>query len=187
MTCIIGLEYPGGVILAGDSFAGGASDTGSVQDTTATPKVFRVGDYGFGFTSSFRMGDLLRYHLELPPIGSMPEQCVHRHVVTTVIPAIRECLKVGGYAGNATGGQEQGGNFLLAVRGCVFEVQPEYSVMRFRNGYAVVGAGCYVAMGALAATSPKMDAKKRVKTAMLAAEKHCPFVKAPFSMLDIKA
>ncbi len=187
MTCIVGLEYPGGVILGSDSFAGGASENGSVQDSTAVPKVFRVGDYGLGFTSSFRMGDLLRYSLELPLVGSMPESCIHRHVVTVAIPAIRACLKEGGYAGQVTGGQEQGGNFILAVRGCVFEVQPEYSVMRYRNGYASVGAGCYLAMGALAVTSPRMDARKRVKAALAAAEKHNPFVKAPFALLDIKA
>ena len=187
MTCIIGLEYSGGVILGGDSFAGGASETGSVQDSTAIPKVFRVGDYGFGFTSSFRMGDLLRYNLELPTMGALPESCIHRHIVTAVIPAIRECLKNGGYAGQLTGGQEQGGSFLLAARGCIFEVQPEYSVIRYQHGYASVGAGCYLAMGALAATSPKMDPRKRVKMALTVAEKHSPFVKAPFHIIDVKS
>ena len=89
MTCIVGVEHAGGVVVGGDS---NYSD-GSTQGLLAGAKVFRRGGYVFGVAGSARVADLLRYQLSLPPA---PTVKVHRYLVTKVVPAIRATLKRGG-------------------------------------------------------------------------------------------
>lgn len=62
MTCIVGMVEGGRVWIGGDS-AGVAELELTVR---ADEKVFTNGPYVFGFTSSFRMGQLLRYKLKPP-------------------------------------------------------------------------------------------------------------------------
>jgi 20S proteasome alpha/beta subunit len=55
MTCIVGIVHEGKVYLGADS-------AGSTNDFIATrkePKAFKINNFGFAYTSSFRMGDLL--------------------------------------------------------------------------------------------------------------------------------
>ena len=62
MTCIVGLVHEGVVYIGGDS-AGVARLSLTVR---ADEKVFRNSDFLMGFTTSFRMGQLLRYSLKPP-------------------------------------------------------------------------------------------------------------------------
>ena len=56
MTCIAGLVHDETVYLAGDS----AGTSGWNLTVRADPKVFANDSYVMGFTTSFRMGQLLR-------------------------------------------------------------------------------------------------------------------------------
>lgn len=175
MTCIVGIEHEGGALLAADSMS---SDYYSA-DISTVPKLLRVGDYVFGFTSSWRMGDLLRYHVAFRPA---PQRNLHRHVVTHVIPGIRECFKQGGFATQKEGA-EVGGEFLIAVRDTVFRVSPDYMVGRSAHGYDSVGSGAKTALGALSATDG-MEPKARAKAALAAAEKHTCHVRRPWRLME---
>jgi ATP-dependent protease HslVU (ClpYQ) peptidase subunit len=62
MTCIVGFRQGGKVIVGGDS----AGISGWDVTVRADPKVFVAGDYVMGFTSSFRLGQLLQFRLKLP-------------------------------------------------------------------------------------------------------------------------
>ena len=64
MTCIVGLVHADGVTIGADS-AGCDGAWGIV--TRADTKLFHNGPFLFGFTSSFRMGQLLRYAFKPPP------------------------------------------------------------------------------------------------------------------------
>ena len=175
MTCIVGIEHVGGALLTADSMS---SDYYSA-DISTVPKLIRVGDYVFGFTSSWRMGDLLRYNVS---IQSAPRRDLHRHIVTHVIPAVRESFKQGGFATQKEGA-EVGGEFSIAVRDHVFRVSPDYMFGRSAHGYDSVGSGAKTALGALAVT-PGMDPKARAKAALLAAEKHTCHVRRPWRLMS---
>lgn len=176
MTCIVGIETDRGVLLGADSMAGDAAYWGA--DTHTTPKLFRVGPYVFGFTTSFRMGDLLRYHLTLP---MPPKTRLHRHMVIAVVPAVRACLKEGGFA-TTKEGAEVGGDFLVGVRGELYQVSSNYMVSRSANGYAAVGCGQFVASGALFATEGQ-EPRARVRRALEAAQHHNMGVRGPWRFL----
>ena len=60
MTCIVGLEHDGKVYMGGDSAAVGGMDV----YPSRIPKVFQAGRYLIGYTTSFRMGQLLQYGLD---------------------------------------------------------------------------------------------------------------------------
>ena len=177
MTCIIGIETDDGVILAGDSMAGDPSYYSA--DSLDIPKLFRVGAHVLGFTTSFRMGDLLRYHLALP---NPPRSNLHRYMVTTVIPAVRTCLKDGGFA-TTKDGAEVGGDFLIGVSGRLFRVSSNYMVARSANGYAAIGCGEFVAVGAMFAASD-LAPRARLRIALEAAEHHNMGVRRPWRFLS---
>ena len=175
MTCIVGIEHKDGVLLAADSM----SSNHYSADVASVAKLFRVGQHGFGFTSSWRMGDLLRYHLALP---DPPAKDLHRHLVTVAIPAIRACLKEGGFA-TVNNGVETGGSFLIAVRGQLFTIDTDFQVARSSHKYDAVGSGSLAALGALSATIGG-DPRARATAALVAAEKHTCHVRRPWRFLS---
>ena len=114
MTCIVGIEHDGGVIIGGDS----AGLSGWSKTIRADQKVFTVGPYAMGFTTSFRMGQLLRYSLDVPAPDTWD---IDKFIATTFIDAVRATLKAGGWA-KTDGPQEQGGDFLVGVSGRLYAI-----------------------------------------------------------------
>jgi hypothetical protein len=62
MTAVVGLVHNGTVHLGGDS----AAPQGWDLIVRADPKVFTVGPYAIGFTTSWRMGQVLRWSFKPP-------------------------------------------------------------------------------------------------------------------------
>ena len=172
MTCIVGLVHKGAVYVGGDS--AGVADLDLTM--RADEKVFRSGPFVMGFTSSFRMGQLLRYKLRIPEHD--PRQDDDTYMVTAFIDAVRECLKDGGWASKSNE-RESGGTFVVGYRGKLFVVYDDYQVERSMDGYSAVGCGAQIAHGALYATRG-LDPRKRVRIALAAAEHHSAGVRAPF-------
>lgn len=178
MTAIVGLVQGGSVYIGGDS-AGANSWQLRIRSDT---KVFRNGPYLMGFTTSFRMGQLIRYGLTPPK----PKGNLERFMATTFIDAIRDCLKTGGWARKESE-REEGGTFLVGVAGRLFTVESDYQVGENVDGYAAVGSGDDAAMGALYATAhTDLGPRKRVRLALAAAERFSSGVRAPFICLRLK-
>src|SRR5919109_4864584 len=90
MTAIVGLADESKVWIGGDS----AGVAGLSLTVRADEKVFRRGEWVFGFTGSFRAGQLLRYSLNVPE----PRGDLAKFLATEFIDAVRYCLKGGGVA-----------------------------------------------------------------------------------------
>jgi ATP-dependent protease HslVU (ClpYQ) peptidase subunit len=174
VTCIVGFVEGDTVWMGGDS-AGVAGLTLTVR---ADAKVFRNGPMLFGFTTSFRMGQLLRYALKVPDHDPRVE--VDKFMATTFIDAVRECLKSNGWASKRHE-SEEGGTFLVAYRSQLFQVESDYQVGRHWDGYAAVGCGQDVAHGALFASPHRLGAD-RIELALEAAERHSAGVRRPFTI-----
>jgi hypothetical protein len=132
MTAIVGLVANGSVYIGGDS-AGSNTWQMSIRSDA---KVFRNGPYLMGFTTSFRMGQLIRYGLAAPK----PEGDLDQFMATSFIDAVRDCLKAGGWA-RKENDREEGGTFLVGVHGRLFTVHEDYQVAQTADGYAAVGSG----------------------------------------------
>jgi hypothetical protein len=177
VTCIVGLVAGGVVHMGGDSACVGGLSLWSRSDA----KVFSNGGFLFGFTSSFRMGQLLRYALR-PPKRHADED-VMKFMVTELVPAVRQCLKDGGFASRDSE-RESGGTFLVGYAGRLFRVCDDYQVGECADGYDACGCGEEFARGAMFATKGKPPAE-RITTALEAAAAHSAGVRAPFVLESI--
>ena len=180
MTCIVGLVDRGDVYIGADS-AGVAEYDLMIR---ADEKVFRKGEFVFGFTSSFRMGQLLRYKFEPP--DHPQRMSIYEYMVARFIDAVRECLKTGGYQ-KIKDNVDTGGFFLVGYRGCLFRVESDYQVGRTKIPFDAVGCGAPYALGALFASSAYSGPRTRILKAIKAAESFCTAVRGPFKILKCSA
>jgi hypothetical protein len=177
MTCIVGFQTPTGVIIGGDS-AGSNEHHISVR---ADAKVFERGPFLYGITSSFRMGNLLRYAFDPPE--ALASESVEQYMHTRWLDALRRCFKDGGYA-RTHEGQESGGFFLVGYRGRLFCVESDYQLAQGADPFAAVGSGMYYALGCLHAfVGSNVEPVHRVERALQAAAYFDPFVRAPFVLI----
>jgi len=179
MTAIVGVVHEGTVVLGGDS----AGVSGYALTVRADPKVFTNGDFAFGFTSSFRMGDLLRYAFTPPTLHT--DDDLDRYMRTTFIDAVRACLREAGWT-KTDAGREEGGTFLVGVRGHLYRVDSDFQVGEAADGFDAVGCGAEVALGALHATSGQPP-EDRLQAALAAAERMSAGVRGPFTLVALEA
>lgn len=148
----------------------------------ADPKVFWNGDFLIGFTSSFRMGQVLEFD------WTPPERPEHAddftYLVRDVVKSLRTVLQAAGYARN-TSGEESGGTFLLAYRARLYVIHDDFQVSSPASGYAAVGCGAQIACGSLCSTLAvtSLPPEEHVRLALQAAETHSAGVRGPFITL----
>jgi len=180
MTCVVGYKYNGDVWMGADS--AGTNDWFQ-QTIRADTKVFSSGPMLFGFTTSFRMGQLLRYSLIIPE--QLPRQSDFEYLCTSFITSVRHCLSVNGYA-KIINNEEQGGNFLLGYKGELYEVQSDYQISQSVLPYSAIGCGEDFALGAIDILySNKATQKPEVliTRALEAASKYSAGVAEPFVIM----
>lgn len=174
MTCIAGLVHNGRVWMGGDS----ASVAGWDLTIRTDSKVFIKGPCLIGFTTSWRMGQLLRYRFTPPE--HPPGMDDHEYMSTLWIDAVRETLKAGGFA-RKDNEVEHGGVFLVGYRGRLFKVDSDYQVGEAFLGFDAVGCGDQAARGALYATrNIGLSPYDRLEMALDAAEQLSAGVRRPF-------
>lgn len=180
MTCIVGIETKDGVWMGGDSAAVGNLD----MYRTKLRKVFQNGPFLIGYTSSFRMGQLLQYHLQ---IGlQQDDQKNIAYLITKFIPAVRECLREGGYMW-LENNRETGGSFLVGYRGKIYEVASDFQVNSSQDGFMAIGCGDDYALGSLRTSKYiPTSAEWRLQKALEVAAHFSGGVCAPFYVLGME-
>ena len=177
MTVIVGLVDNGTIYMGGDS----AGIAGLSKTIRADEKVFRNGKMLFGFTTSFRMGQLLRYKFS-PPEQTIIGQDDMSYMCCSFIDAVRQC-----FSGNGFGDKEatNGGTFLVGFNGVLYRIDSDHQVGISTAGYEAVGCGADLALGALHATVG-FPPEIRVKRALEAAAAFSAGVSAPFTILKLE-
>lgn len=178
MTVVVGCVEKEVVWMGADS----AGSQGWEIVIREDPKIFRKGEFLIGFTDSYRMGQILRYSLEIPAI---PEGCeLFDYMCLHFIHSVRGCLKGGGFA-RKENEAESGGTFMVGVRGRLFTVYQDYQVGENKMTYAAIGCGRELALGAMCSLGnlpekirPRI--KQRITMALLAAEQWSSGVRGPF-------
>jgi hypothetical protein len=116
MTCIVGLTDNGKIYIGGDS----AGVAGLSITIRADEKVFTNGPFIMGFTSSFRMGQILRYKFKCPVQNT--DQTDMEYMVTTFIDSVRECFSKNGYGKISERETNIGGTFLVGYNGTLYNI-----------------------------------------------------------------
>lgn len=180
MTCIVGVVDDGGRVWIGGDRA--AVDDWHCVVHVAQPKVFQRAGILFGYTSSFRMGQLLQHRLDIPERKS--GQPVDEFMSVDFADAVRACLKDGGYT-KIENSRETIGRFLVGIEGALYFFDDDYNVHRTIEGYSAAGSGAIAALGSLH-TSALLNKppKERLLWALSAAATHIATVRGPFDIIS---
>lgn len=181
MTCIAAIGDGEKVWLGGDA----AAVSGYSVHTRAEPKVFIKNKVVFGFTSSFRMGQLLQYRLEVPIHTNT--QSVEDYLHIYLLDEIRKTLKDGGYA-SVSNNREEIGTFIIGYLGHIYHVDSDFQIGRPDKNYHAVGAGLDLALGSLYTTDilhSKLTPEQRINIALSAAAEFSSVVRPPFTVVTV--
>lgn len=175
MTCIVGLEYDGKVYMGGDS----AAVANSNLQLSNTPKVFKKQKLLIGYTWSFRMGQIIQYAKAFPKIKEYPDN--YEYLVKSFVPFIRGLFKEAGWL-KIENSRDEGGQFLIGIRGQLFEINSDFSVLKMIDDFNAVGSGAYYALGALRILKHNTDKEPTIKVglALEAAAYFSTSVSSPF-------
>jgi ATP-dependent protease HslVU (ClpYQ) peptidase subunit len=179
MTCIVGLVHNGRVLIGADS----AGVSGWDVSIRADRKVFLNSGFIMGFSSSFRMGQLLAVKLSPPRYHADTD--LWRYMVGEFVEAARACLRAGGFS-RVDNQVESGGDFLVGFRGRLFRVESDFQVGESVEGFDAIGAGQSYALGSLTETG-HIDPGERVLRALRSAARFSLGVKGPFHVEELSA
>ena len=176
MTCIVGVVNNKHVYIGGDSAAFSESDL--TCNVIEGSKVFKKGEFIFGFSTSFRMGQILQFKFN-PPKKPL-KMNDYEYMATLFLDKLRSCFDDNGYLKF----EEDGADFLVGFRGNLYEVCSDYQVGMAKEGYSSLGCGANIANGALYATKDK-PTEERIMMALEAASHHSVGVRPPFKIVKI--
>lgn len=176
MTCVVGIVKKEGVFLGADSGAFNEDDL--TYNVRKDEKIFQRGEMIIGFCSSFRMGQLLKYRLEIP---KQPKNISDLEYMSTLfIDAVKTCFEQNDYDDF----KEEDCNFMVGYKGCLYVIMQDFQVAVHAEGYAAIGSGEAIAVGALYATRDESP-EKSIEIALNAAENHSMAVKKPFKYISL--
>lgn len=182
MTCIIGLKHKNTAYLAADSLGGNTNGSYNIREDK---KIFERDaidgtKWIFGYTTSFRMGQLLQYKLILPNVEHKVGQDLFVEMVN-LMDVIRTLFKDGGFS-TKDKERESGGNFLIAVNGELFEIESDFQVAKVTANYMSCGCGEDLALGALwvGTQNQSYDPILVINNSLNAVIAHNALVKPPF-------
>jgi len=177
-TCIVGLERDGKVYIGGDS--AGVTE-GFDRSVRVDEKVFISNDMIFGFTDSFRMGQILRYVFS-PPAQSVG-QTDFEYLCGPWTDALIECLKSKGYA-TIENNNIRGGTFLLGYNGKLYQVYEDFQIGKRVEPYDACGCAFNYAIGVMALLEDYLDTdmtpEEKITKALEIAERFSAGVSGPF-------
>lgn len=155
MTAILAVHSDTSYAIGGD--AGAFDEGGTLIATSAEPKVFKFGNTLVGVAGSFRI-------MELVAKSNIADPYKLRDHLMQILGQSNDSWSV-----------------LLVNRDGIYELGEDYSVLKFKEPYAAVGAACDIATGALAALSSfSLEPIDMVKTAMDVTEHHSTMCIKPF-------
>ena len=176
MTCIIGYVDKTGITMGADSCGADSSFSYTIR---RDEKVFIRDNMIFGFTTSFRMGQLLEHVLAIPKYRPK-EQSLIKYMCDDFITAIRKCFKDNEFA-KVQNNENQGGDFLVGFEGRLFQIFSDYQVAEPTMPYEACGCGEQYARGAMyVLEAMKLSTERKIRSALEAVTHFSAGVQAPF-------
>lgn len=180
MTCIIGIESNGKVYMGGDSSA----ISGWENERINFKKVFITSGVMIGYSTSFRMGQIIEAHLDIPTFG---EGGMY-YMVNLFIPALRSVLKDNGFT-TIENNHETAGSLLVGISGHLYRINEDFSVTRAMDGFTAIGIGNQFALGAMAgimrSNQPKKEPDKMILQALEIAGYFSIGVSEPYYVMSL--
>jgi len=179
MTCIVAyVDDAGNGHIGSDSL----SSNSWRKDTVRNRKIFRKENFLFGYTSSWRMGQLLEYQFNLPE--RKPNQTLTRYMHTDFIEGVRTLLKDHGYM-EIDKAKESIGTFIVVIESRIFYIQDDLSILESENKFDACGCGEDFARSAMHILDKyvKIAPRELLKEAIAVAGKYSTGVGGSFKYL----
>lgn len=162
MSVVVALEHAGGVTVACDSFLG----NNDLQDKICAPKWWRAGQLLVAWAGDLKIPQIVEHAgwRMRQRKGEADQAFVRRYA-----ERVRQVHLEKRVAIEAT-------DYLLVYKGKCYVAQYDASLVRSGNGYAAIGVGDELALGALAlslAELPLLEPKKRLGKVLDAVLVHC--------------
>lgn len=136
MTLIVGyVDEFGNGHMAGDS--NGIDVTYHTKQERTTAKIFKNGPFLMGYTTSFRMGQILEYCFE-PPIVTDKDISNYAYMVKHFIPEVIRTFKEHNYMLDS---EKSGGEFLVYYNGSLFLIFSNFHVGEVIKKFDACGSG----------------------------------------------
>ena len=185
MTCIIAYKQDGKVYMAGDSAGVAGHDIRTRKD----PKVFVNQGMAYGFTTSFRMGQILmNFNRPKHAIDSTEPISDYQYLTGLFMDAIIKEFRDKGYA-KEKDSQISGGNFLIGYHGEIYEICDDFQVGIVDSDFACVGCGENYAYGAMEALEKQThlinDPQRLLEEALDIVNLYSAGVCPPFNIVSI--
>lgn len=165
MTCIAAVTHKGHTYLGGDACV----SSGELLSILRGPKVWVTpSGWAIGCAGDFTWSDVVS-RVDLPKDPT--------EITRVVADALQRR-----YGAKLDGEHAPDGCALLGRGGLLWALEPDGAMVAVGDDYAAVGSGADVALGALGALA-KRSPKYRIHQALTLAERHTPFVRAPFSLV----
>lgn len=184
MTCIVGIieKETGNIIMGGDS----AGVEGLNIRLRKDPKVFVRKPFIMGFTTSFRMGQLLMSDERFQVREQKPDECDYNYMVSAFIPAVQVLFRKGGFL-HEKEKVLSGGTFLVGYKSHLYSIESDFQVGENLDDFNACGCGENYAIGSLySSAKTSMTAVERVYEALEAAAHNSGGVRKPFNLLILK-
>ena len=184
MTCIVGIEDKGDIYIGADS-AGIDIDSLSIC-TRADEKVFitESGEFIIGFSGSFRVGQLMRYAIDLPEQSQKKDDMAY--MVTDFVDAIRFAQHNRGSLKKESELEELPAALLVGYKSKLYVIENDFQVGLPIENYAAVGCGAQIALGAMyALKNSNISPTNKLEIALMAASEYSVGVRPPFIVLKL--
>jgi len=182
MTCIVGIidKETDKVFIGGDSAGTGGGKVTIRKDK----KVFIRDNFIIGYTSSFRMGQLLMCDDRFKLREKNKDEDDFHYLVNVFIPSIQELFKIGGYLTKKDEAIE-GGTFLLGYNKRLYTIYCDFQIEETNDNYMAVGSGGEFALGSLfSSKGTELTTDQRINKALEAATYFATGVSGPFNILS---
>ena len=131
-----------------------------------------------GFTTSFRMGQIIKNYLVLPTHSESLDP--YTYISTLVVESIRSLLKVYGFT-TVTSNAESAGTFLVCYDNNIYKIDSDFQVAECLEAYQAIGSGRDLALGSLFSTNKgNLNLEERARLSLEAAANFNASVRAPF-------
>lgn len=187
MTCIVGYVEKGIVYLGGDSCAGNSQHYSHRLITE--PKVFRNGDFIIGYTTSFRMGQILQ-HRFIPP-RRLKAKTDSQYLITDFVEKLQGTFARFGFGSShiesteSGSGGAVGGEFLIGYKDKLYKIHSDYNVSQETDPYNSCGCGESYALGALnAVKNLKLKPEEKIIIALSTATKYSAYILPPYTLIN---
>lgn len=180
MTCIVGYvdrhKKKSRITLGADSFGSNGHSGLSYKNS----KLIKKENYILGACGSYRMMQLLKYKFNKDRIESEDD------LFSDLPDQVIRLFKTNGQGKHFENDTFKGGTFLLGWDNRLFILQEDYSILEPPHKYTAIGAGQYIALGALCVLDPlKKDGEYKCKTALEAASDYILSVGPPFEFITL--